>query len=251
MRTDVILPFHNGAGAVARCLAALSSSSRQTNIILVNDGSTFLESERIRRVAAELLFPVSWVNLQRRGGFVNAVNAAWNSCDSPTAVVLNSDTVPPADLIRQLVDVLERDPQVAAVAPISDNPLDLYQHRRRAVGPTHHTRMISSVPYLTAMCVALRRSAIGGQVFDPAFSPGYFEDLDLSCRLRTAGWQLRVADNCRIHHRGRGTFASDPNLARILARNFARFSARWSHLPEHEDLVLRLSGKLANGRACH
>jgi GT2 family glycosyltransferase len=74
------------------------------------------------------------------------------------------------------------------------------------------------------------------------FSPGYFEDLDLSCRLRMAGWRLAIVENCRIHHQGRATFQLDPDLPSIISRNYETFAGRWSHLPEHDDLVSKLRG---------
>jgi GT2 family glycosyltransferase len=243
VKTDIILPFHNGVDMLIRCLGALSAARMDANVFLVDDGSEMAERQRAQRAVNALSLPVTWINSPRRLKFVKAVNLAWQRCTSPVVVILNSDTVPPADLLAQLTSTLDDDPRLAAVAPTSNNPVDLYQHRLRKLAPhSGQSNDITNVPYLTAMCLAIRRYAVAGPVFDPAYSPGYFEDLDLSCRLRSAGWRLSVVEGCRIRHQGKGTFGRDPERAAIVSKNYSRFASRWSHLPEHSDLVLRLSG---------
>lgn len=243
MIADVIIPFHNRSDVLIGCLGALANASLEAPILLVDDASDHAEVDRARRAVNDWSLPVEWLTLPRRSGFVQAVNAAWPRCKGPVSVVLNSDTVPAPDLLAKLISCLESDAGTAAASPTSDNPFDLYQYRSA-------TRMdaetagnnYTCVPYLTAMCLAVRREAVIGPLFDPAFSPGYFEDLDLSCRLRMAGWRLAVLESCRIHHEGQATFGLDPHLRSIVSRNYARFAARWSHLPEHSDLVSRLGG---------
>ncbi len=243
MKADIILPFHNGVDMLIPCLGALATARTDANVFLVDDGSKTTERQRAQRAATALPLRVTWITSPQRLKFVKAVNFAWQRCTSPVVVILNSDTVPPAGLLSKLTSALDDHPGLAAVAPTSDNPVDLYQHRLRKPRPhSGPSNDITDVPYLTAMCLAIRRSAVGGQIFDPAFSPGYFEDLDLSCRLRSAGWRLSVVEACRIRHLGQGTFGRDPERGKIVSRNYSRFASRWSHMPEHSDLVIRLSG---------
>ena len=242
MIADIIIPFHNRADMLIRCLRALSvARPLEAEVLIVDDGSVVAERRLSEQAAAEHGGTVNWLGLPRRLGFVGAVNAAWSRCRRPMTVILNSDTVPTPDLVLKLASAFQQDPRTAAAAPVSDNPSDLYQYRP----PQSTTRDVrredlTMVPYLTGMCIALRRSAIAPPLFDPVFSPGYFEDLDVSCRLRMAGWRLRVVENCRVHHEGQASFGFDRNLRAIIARNYAQFTKRWAHLPEHQDLVWRL-----------
>jgi GT2 family glycosyltransferase len=208
------------------------------SVFLVDDASSVAERQLVRSAVAALPLPIQWISLPQRRGFVGAVNAAWPRCASAVSVILNSDTVPSADLLPKLLAALDRDLDIGAIAPASDSRLDLYQYRP-AEG---RGAEITCVPYLTAMCLMIRRRAVAGPVFDPVFSPGYFEDLDLCCRLRAGGWRLAVLESRRIHHTGRATFGLDPELGAVLTRNYATFAARWSHLPEHSDLAARLHG---------
>jgi GT2 family glycosyltransferase len=155
-------------------------------------------------------------------------------------IVLNNDTAPTQPMLAQLAHSLALDGSLGAVAPSSDNPADLYQYRAAPTNLSGERPRLTHVPYLTAMCLAVRRRALSGPLFDEVFSPGYFEDLDLSCQLRARGWHLAVLENARIHHTGRATFGSDPALTALISRNYSVFRARWGHAPDHAELDSRL-----------
>ena len=70
--------------------------------------------------------------------------------------------------------VLKNDEKIAAVAPASDNQKDLFQFRDKPLKcfSKEHTVSYSFTNYLTAMCVAIRRTAIQEDwLFDPVYSP--------------------------------------------------------------------------------
>lgn len=242
MKTDVIIPFYGRANLVCRCLKALSASSIDGILYLVDDGSPLDDSKLVRQRIDLLPLPIQWIRLRRKSGFVDAVNLAWTQCENDVSVILNSDTVPVPGLLQILATILECCRGIAAVAPTSDNPADLYQYRPiTSSGPVNSTYLdttaISQTPYLTGMCLAVRRNAIDKEyLFDPVFSPGYFEDLDLSCRLRIRGWFLAIFERCRIHHAGQSTFRSESDLDVLFVRNYTVFSKRWGHFPHHREL---------------
>jgi len=237
---DVIIPFHGRLDLVLECAAALAKNDPiGGRVFLVDDGSPSRRGDPPARAFDLLRLPIRRISTTRRRGFVHAVNAAWAECTRPAALVLNSDAVVPPELIHHVRNALARDARLGAVAPASDNPTDLFQFQAGAPGRTRAGAGADTieVPYLTAMCLAVRRDAVGGrELFDPIFSPGYFEDLDLCCRLRAGGWRLGVLEGCRAHHIGRATFAGDPELAAHLERNYATFAARWRHLESHPEL---------------
>jgi len=224
---DVIIPFHDRHDLLLRCLEALSRNARtRGHVYLVDDGSPHQPHGDTRRAIEDLRLPLRRLTLERRRGFVDAVNHAWRYCDQPLTLILNNDVVVMADLVAGLTACLTADERLVAVAPASDNPTDLFQYRA-----TPHASGLTFVPYLTAMCLAVRRKAIGaGQLFDPVYAPGYFEDFDLSCRLRADGGKLGVFEDCRVHHTGKATFRHDRSLSAYLTRNYRTFAARWGHL---------------------
>jgi GT2 family glycosyltransferase len=237
---DAIIPFHGRVDVLITCLKSLAKGCAPVDsILLVDDGSTADQTRLAKRECSELRLPLRWLTLPRRCGFVRAVNAGWMATKERTTIVLNSDTIPTAAHLHELRHALSEGDELAAVAPTSTNPTDLFQYRVSA----STRRGVTFAPYLTAMCLAIRREAIRGSLFDDVYSPGYFEDLDLCCRLRTSGWKLGIAESVVVPHVGRATFGADPHLWELLSRNYATFTRRWGKLPEHvqlEQLLLRV-----------
>jgi GT2 family glycosyltransferase len=236
---DVIVPMHGRPDLLETCLMSLERDNRTAiNIVyVVDDSSPEAEALAGKQIALRQAFRVEWVPLPARMGFVGAANVGWARSSSALVVILNNDTVLPPGAISALATALDADPQLAAVAAASDNPRDLFQYRP---GKTLDTQTIGA-DYLTAMCLGLRRSAVGELLFDTAYTPGYFEDLDLSCRLRTRGWQLAITEHVRVRHRGGATFAAERDWRSVFARNYARFEAKWSWLPTHHSLQAALA----------
>jgi GT2 family glycosyltransferase len=239
---DVIIPFHGRVELLTPCLAALARNGPPGGrVYLVDDASPVRPDRRVRSELDALGLPIEWLSLERRRGFVGAVNHAWERCREPAALVLNNDVIVPPDLVRRLGACLETDGRIAAVAPASDNPTDLFQYRSAAGGSG-----TTEARYLTAMCMAVRRAAVvAPPLFDPVYAPGYFEDLDLCCRLREAGWRLAIVEECLAHHVGRATFGDGRDRNLLVQRNYAIFHARWSRLDSHPELDRLLWGREA------
>jgi GT2 family glycosyltransferase len=232
---DILIPYHGNIPLLHNCLDSLLHSGPRTGstIYLIDDASP--EQFDLPFGAGAIL--VNRLRLEERVGFVNAINHAWSRSDGDFVIVLNSDTVPGPDLIARLVAVLEKEAEVAAVGPVSDNPRDLFQFEQHHRHPSADSLSYSFTSYLTAMCIAIRRSAIQEPwLFDPWFSPGYFEDLDLCCKLRHRGWKLAILENEHVHHEGAATFGTAPEVQAILMNNYSKFAGRWSHMPEHDTL---------------
>jgi GT2 family glycosyltransferase len=237
---DVIIPFHGRSDLLLGCLRAMAGNSAIAgSVFLVDDGSLQPPSETVQAAIRDLNLPVRWVRFDRRRGFVEAVNGTWPQCRSPVVLILNNDVFIEADTIAQICAAIDRDPGLGAVAPASNNGTDLFQYRAdRVVGPDRDAvpRVISTL-YLTGMCLAVRAKAVTTPwLFDPIYSPGYFEDMDLSCRIWSTGWRLGVVESSRVDHLGGATFRQDPHRRAYIQRNFAIFAERWGHLPQHGDL---------------
>ncbi len=81
---------------------------------------------------------------------------------------------------------------------------------------------------LCGFAMLVRRSFIdeyGGM--DEAFSPGYYEDTDLSLRIRQSGKRLRICRNSFIYHAGGKSFKERPDLDAITDRNLLLLASRW------------------------
>lgn len=246
MTVDILIPFHGHMHLLRRCLGPLLASLRQLpadrcpSICLVDDASPATPGYGWLAGIGECTGQkITVLRLPARSGFIGAINHAWSQTAGDCVILLNNDTIPGPNLVMNLVSTLEMDETLAAVGPTTDNPKDLYQYRSRPPNPG--AKKLRPTRYLTGACLALRRNAIKeDRLFDSTYSPGYFEDLDLCCRLRARGWRLAILENERLHHTGAATFADHPGITGILQTNYTTFTTRWSHLPGHRELDLLL-----------
>lgn len=127
-------------------------------------------------------------------------NRLMEGSDSELVWILNPDTVPTPTVLTELIGVLQPD-DVAAV-DARQVPIE---------NPKGFDPVTSDAAWVAGSCLLMKRaavSAVGG--FDPHFFPMYCDDVDLSWRLRIAGWRVRHAANAVIFHDKRLTADGRP-----------------------------------------
>ena len=259
---DLILPYWNREELVRQCLRSLVAAGvGDRRVVVVDDGSSPQQRASVDRELARLPLRAQVVTHDTNRGYKEAIHSGVEVCSAPYLVLLNSDSILTPGFVEALVGVMEDRPEVAAVAPVSNHPTDLFQFRKELYldprDPRDAARLLRDVfgltlrakkrrprvttaPYLTGMCLALRRELfkeLGG--FGAHYLHGYFEDMALSCRLRDLGHTLAIREDCFVYHQGHGTYRDKPSeeKQRIIHHNFAIFARDWGHLPEHPSLL--------------
>ncbi len=225
MRIHVIVVCHNAAVELPICLSHLERQSVPINSLLVVDcGSS--ERGYLQRLDNLTSRPGWGLLLTENIGYGPGNNLAYNSLGRPDGMVvfLNPDTFLPPDYLAQAVAVLKENPGAAVVSGmlLGFDPLE-----NRATGRIDSTGIFrrwygrwydrgqgevesgqySLIEALPAVCGALLccRGKVLQEMVEPVFDPDFFlykEDIELSLRLRAAGWQLLydprlVAWHCR------------------------------------------------------
>ncbi|MCR4584374.1 MAG: glycosyltransferase [Lachnospiraceae bacterium] len=62
---------------------------------------------------------------------------------------------------------------------------------------------------------------------DERFSPGYYEDTDLSLRITAAGYKLLICENSFIYHAGSQSFRKREDLEELMERNLQYLVSKW------------------------
>jgi len=249
----IIVLNWNGREDTEECLGSLKTLAYpHYRIVLVDNGSTDSSVEHFKRVFPDLSLIENKSNL----GFVLASNQGIeyglkNGADY--LFVLNNDTVVLPDVLDKLIRVAESDPGIAAVAPkicYYDNPDRIWCLGGRICFPLGYTWHIAGrrkdgaryqgvrdVPYLTGCALLLKRTMIEEiGPFDPAFSPGYFEDVDLCVRFRRRGYRAVCVEHAKILHKVSGTCPAPLKVylkirgGAVFFRRYAR-PAHWLTLP--------------------
>ena len=266
MRISVAIISYNAREHLQGCLAKLAPElAPGDEILVVDNGSTDGSPEMVRRAHPG----VRLLELGENLGFGAANNRAADLAQGDALLLLNSD----AWLLPGALDVLRRaldaDPRLGAVAP------DLrYPDGRRQFAWGAETSVVGEAiqklrnpfegrwwnhvllpavlrPLLgpgwwTAACLLVRKAAFDAvDGFDEGFFL-YFEDCDLSLRLRRAGWRLGAARGARAVHLKGG---SETGITSRLAYRHGQLRYYAKHRPAWENRLLhrRLRRRLGQG----
>jgi glycosyltransferase involved in cell wall biosynthesis len=244
MTITVIVPAHDAAASLGRCLAALAASTRAPDeVIVVDDRSTDGTTELARGLGARVaLLP------EALRGPAAARNHGANQARGELLVFVDADVAVHADALERIEGHLDQNPGVAALfGSYDDDPPEPGLASRYKNLLHHHTHQLSRREAATfwAGCGAIRTSvflAAGG--FDERYRHPAIEDIELGARLRAAGWCVWSTPDVQAAHLKRWT------LWNVIATDIFRRALPWSRLIARtgmlpNDLNLSGSGRLS------
>lgn len=128
----------------------------------------------------------------RNLGFGQAINAALAFIETPWLLLLNQDAIPEPAAIESVARAAAADEQDVAAWELRQIP---YEH------PKDYDPVTGETGWFSGAAVLLRTAALKEVAgFEPRFFM-YCEDVDLSWRLRCAGWRLRYLPRSAVVHR--------------------------------------------------
>jgi hypothetical protein len=215
---SVILVNYNGLRYLDPCLEALRGQDFDGgfDVTLIDNASTDGSVDHMRRHHR-------WVRLitaSRNLGFAPATDLALRSVAGEHLVLLNNDTEVHPGWLAALVEAAERDRGAGAVTSklvFADRP-DVIQNAGgllltdgsggdRGTGERDHGQFDASEEVFGACGAAmlLRRDALSDAgAFDESYFM-YYEDTDLSWRLRLLGWRVIYQPTAVVEHSHSGT----------------------------------------------
>jgi GT2 family glycosyltransferase len=240
-RASVLMVTHGGWEFVSKALRSLLVNTEPCyEVIVVDNASPDGTADRLREeiVNARLVF-----NTANRG-FGPANNQAASLASAPCLALLNSDCFVRPGWLPPLLDLLERDESLGAAAPMILNEDGTLQESGCLLFGNAYTQLFGlgdeaskleyrfrrTVDYASGACLVLRRRAFldeGG--FDAAYIPAYFEDVDLSLRLRGRGLRTSVEPRSAVTHL-RGGSGENSSAVEHWKRNIVVFRERWEEL---------------------
>lgn len=243
VEASIVIPAWRLPQALDRCLTALAAQSPDVSfetIVVVNGGAAAV----VQTAAEHPLSPVV-VPLVANVGFGAACNIGAARARGEFVVFLNDDAEPEPGWLTALVSTAreQRAQLVASVLLDGDGVVAEAGARVLATGGTRPfgtglavsdaedrglltTRTIDYGSGAGLLVSAALFESLGG--FDPAYSPAYYEDVDLQWRARERGVAVWLSGAARIRHRS-GLSTSNLQLFRQFAseRTRAVFTSRW------------------------
>jgi GT2 family glycosyltransferase len=218
-------------------------------VVVVDDASP----DRCVSATAAEFANVRIIRLPNRGGFCVAANAGLAAARACVVELLNDDTQVTAGWAESPIRCFD-DPSVGAAAPLvlrgpsdTDPPIidsagDLYDRggfaRKRGHGEPLRDEYLTPRPVFgaSASSAFYRRDAVLAVGSFPESFGAYFEDVDLSFRLRRAGYQIRYEPTSVVWHRVSASYRRGDRLV-LERQSHNEEQVFWRNLPA--DVLLR------------
>ena len=234
--TSIIVITHNQAEYTRQCLESIAAHTPEPHEIIVVDNNSTDDT----RAYLKSLSQVHVIENETNLGFPAAVNQGIRASKGRHILLLNNDVIVTPDWLGRLLNVLQRDPAIGLVGPVTNCasgpqqvPVDysdfagLHDFARRCI--QKYSGQTVPCQRLVGFCLLLRRDLINQiGLLDERFGIGNFEDDDYCRRALVAGFRAAIALDCFIHHFGSVTFRNaDIDYAALLERNRRLFNDKW------------------------
>jgi GT2 family glycosyltransferase len=244
VRFAVVIVSWNGEPWIRECLESSCSQNECRAVVIVDNASEDETLKEIASFSADLDDPdleVRTLELKTNLGFTRGANrgieAALELEPAPQAILLlNQDATLEDGCLAAFARSVEWHPRGGAFGPkILFPDKDVIQHAGGLIDEIrltgdhlgHHQPdddtsfdQESEVDYVTGAAMVLRTSALRevGSL-DEVFSPGYYEDVEVCDRLRSAGWTVWYVPAARARHHESASFGSGISRLRLAHRN--------------------------------
>lgn len=211
----VVVVTWDGRHLLGSCLRSLRAQTCPYRLVVVDNASTDGTAEFLAREFPEASVVRNPANL----GFAGGVAAGLDAVETPYVALLNNDAEAEPGWLAALVGHLDHHPEAAAVTSrmlLTDRPGTLnntgvvllstgYGADRGLGEPDTAYAEADEVFGFSGGAAALRTVAVRdiGGFPRPFFL--YYEDTDVSWRLRLAGWTVRYEPAAVVHHRHSAT----------------------------------------------
>ena len=236
---SVVMVTYGNWPLVRRALEALLERTEPVYELIVFDSAS--PDDTARRLSEEVV-DATLVLSDDNLGFGGGSNTGAEKARGRYVCFLNPDAMVEEGWLDPLVEVLEEDLTAGAVVPMLLNPNGSIQEAGSVIDSVGWTlalgrgesadtfahRFRREIDYGSAACLLARREdfwSVGG--FDSAYGIGYFEDVDLSFKLKERGLRTIYEPRSRVVHELHGSGTSREAEKRMTA-NRALFYRTWS-----------------------
>ncbi|MBE5976323.1 glycosyltransferase family 2 protein [Lacrimispora xylanisolvens] len=229
-KVTIIIPNYNGLKFMEPCFKALRAQSDQNfELLVVDNGSTdgsvkWLEDHQIPSIF-----------LEENTGFSGAVNIGIRESVTPYVILLNNDTEPQPDYVKEMVKAVEGSPKIFSVSSkmiqlyhkdLMDDAGDMYSvlgwAYQRGVGQKSSGYNKACRVFSACAGAAIYRREVFDKIggFDEDHF-AYLEDIDVGYRAKICGYENWYCPKAVVYHVGSGTSGSKYNSfkVKLAARN--------------------------------
>ncbi|TWB08374.1 glycosyltransferase [Gluconacetobacter diazotrophicus] len=232
----VVMVAHNRFSLTMQALAALRTGWPGNMQVIIADSGSHDETRHLERYVAGAQI----IRFARNVGYIEACNAALRMVTAPCTLYLNNDLIVEYGAIARALRRLHTAPDIGAVGAKIVRSNGILQeagsilwrdgttsgYLRDRDPATPEANFVREVDYCSGAFL-LARTGLLHQLdgFDPAFSPAYYEEVDLCVRMRKAGYRVVYDPSVMVRHLEYGSSDTDHSRA-LMHRNHRVFSDR-------------------------
>jgi len=242
------------------CLRSLEKQSFKNFEVVVIDNGSKMEDYLNLRDGMKNIRKIKMLlkRLEKNSGITGGMNFGYRFLKGDYIVFMNNDMIVTKDFLSEIMSPFERYDNVGAVVPMikswknggPTNEIQLCGGKLTFYGTLLNKELEkygrkvynkeTELDCATAGCLVTTRRVLKvmGEIFPPLYSV-YFEDIDLSWRIRNAGFRIIYAPKSLVYHKG----SMSTNLneipgtrQRFVVRN--KYLTFWRNLPVLDFIVV-------------
>lgn len=247
-KTSIIILTYNNLNYNRICIESIRNYTTPLTyeIIIIDNNSTDGTKEWLKEQK-----DIKLILNDENVGFPKGCNLGIEAAEKDNDILfLNNDTMVTPRWLDNLKTCLYSDDKIGANASITN-----YCSNYQSIAVTYND-MDSMIEFadinnissrdkweqkvrLVAFCMLVKRDVINEiGAFDEIFTPGNFEDDDLSMRIISAGYKLMLCNDSFIHHFGSKSFKKDYSKFNDLLRiNAKKFEDKWGFNSNTQSLI--------------
>ncbi|HEY0167854.1 MAG TPA: glycosyltransferase [Jatrophihabitans sp.] len=229
----VIVPVFNSYDDVVRCYEAyFRNTPADVPLLVVDDRGWDRRPFQVLKEVFDAAAPAHDVVVLEQisnKGFLLTMNDAFVAAGRSDIVILNSDVIVGPEWLTRMREAAYSSSTVATVTALTNHGtivsvpkrnvatddvpggLSVDEAARRVAAGS--PRLRPRIPTAIGHCTYVKRSVLDVVgPFDPAFNPGYGEEVDFSQRALAAGFEHVVADDVFVFHKGGSSFGRSPEI---------------------------------------
>jgi GT2 family glycosyltransferase/glycosyltransferase involved in cell wall biosynthesis len=212
VEVSIIIPVFNQFQYTHACLGSLQAAEERSTfeVIVVDDCSTDETTEFVPRMGG-----VVYVRSETNSGFIASCNRGAEKARGKHLLFLNNDTIVKEGWLTALVDTFAEEPRAGIVGSKLVYPDGRLQEAggiiwRDGSGWNYgkfddpekpEYNYLREVDYCSAAALMIPRSLFQKvEGFDPRYAPAYYEDTDLSFKVRRAGHKVLYQPLSEVIH---------------------------------------------------
>lgn len=219
---DIIVPVYNALEDVKLCLRSILDNRccLTIKLIVVNDCSGRETTNWLRHFSSTDP-AIELIEHENNRGYSQACNTGLSHSHAPYVVLMNSDTIPSASWLSDLLACLESDKRIGIVSPLSNSAIkqsvpslqDIFSSTagipsQKAVNEfadfikEHSYSIYPIYPFIHGFCHLITRDVIAtiGTIDSEAFPNGMGSEIEYCMRASSAGFLSAVADDTFVYH---------------------------------------------------